>query len=108
MSVALDPSVLRRRLVAARHLRGWDQVALNAAGHEWGLGKGESARVERGTVAWRAKHTRAFVEILVVPERWFTEPDDDVLLGLQNLETDRAVSEWEAQADALPPDPPQR
>lgn len=97
---------LRRRLRAARELRGWSQAELTARASAAGLlGKQEAGRVERGDIAWTRKHTLAFMDVLGLPERWFTVESDDELIAGQAAAADAAVSEWERQAAAQPDQP---
>lgn len=77
----LDTDELRRRIVAARALRGVDQTALNGLFVADGLDKHEAARLERGELPWTRVRARALAYALRMPERWFTEPNIDVLLS---------------------------
>lgn len=77
----LPQDELRRRLIAARTLRKLDQKALNAACADLGLGVQEAGRVERGTLPFQPKHHLIFCRVLRLPDRWFTEPNVDAIVG---------------------------
>jgi hypothetical protein len=56
------------------------QDEMSRRGHEdWGLGKHELARAERGTNDVQPYHLRILTEILAVPMPWFTEPRDVIV-----------------------------
>lgn len=79
----LSDDELRRRLIAGRNLRGYTQQELAAILVRDGLGKHDLGRIERGTMAMQRIHRDAFARHLRLPERWFTEPDVDIIVGLR-------------------------
>ena len=93
--MALSDQHRRRRLIAAREFRGLTQKQFADAMHAYGLGKTDGPRIERGAIEWRQVHTRAFAEVLRVPVTWFTDPDDDRVVGYRS---DEAASLDAAQA----------
>lgn len=84
LRAVLSDEELRRRLVAARELRGLTQKDLDRLGAQDGLGKLEAGRVERGTIEFRRKHIDVFARHLRVSDAWFEEPDVDRLLGFSD------------------------
>lgn len=79
----LPDDELVRRLKAARELRGIDQNTLGLLFKEDGLGKMDPGRIERGEMKMQRAHRDAFCRHLGLPERWLTEPDIDVIVGLR-------------------------
>ena len=79
----LSDDELRRRVVAARELRGLTQTELGDLFAEDGLGKHDPGRIERGTMVMQRAHREAFMHHLRVPRSWFTEGDTDVIVGLK-------------------------
>lgn len=77
----LDQETLKRRIHAARLLRGLDQEQLNALFEADGLGKTDAGRIERGTLTMQRAHREAFVRNLQVPEDWFLSENVDELVG---------------------------
>ena len=77
----LDAPELRRRIRAARELRGLEQADLDCRFAADGLKKQEASRLERGELPWTAVRARALAYHLGMPLRWFTEPNIDVLLS---------------------------
>jgi transcriptional regulator with XRE-family HTH domain len=76
----LPADEVRQRIVAARVLLGMSQDEMSQQGHEeWGLGKHELARAERGTNPVQPYHLRILTEILQVPMSWFTEPREAIV-----------------------------
>lgn len=73
---------VKRRIEAARVLRGMTQVEMDQAGAAQGLGRQELSRIERGALPLGAAQRRTLCDILRVPERWFTDEDVDVVVGL--------------------------
>jgi transcriptional regulator with XRE-family HTH domain len=69
----LSTAELKRRIEAARILRGLDQVDLGRLLHEEGFGKHDAGRLERGAIHLTRAHRRALAMILEVPESWFTD-----------------------------------
>jgi transcriptional regulator with XRE-family HTH domain len=79
----LDQPTLKQRIEAARILRGVSQATLNGLFEKDGLDKTEAGRIERGKVDLTRAALEAFCRHLRVPQRWFTEPDVDYLVGLR-------------------------
>lgn len=87
----LGPDDVKRRIEAARTLRGVSQRELAARLHEDGLGSQELGRIERGDLPLTRVRIDALCRHLGVPERWFTEPDvDELLSGTAEPATDAA------------------
>lgn len=84
----LSGEPLRRRIVAARIIRGLEQAELAELLHADGLGKHDLGRIERGEMVMQAIHRRALAHHLRLPEAWFIEPDFDRVLagGSQSAE----------------------
>jgi hypothetical protein len=82
----LSKDELKRRIEAARTLRGTTQAELQRLFEADGLDKYSAGRVERGELVMQRVHRDAFCRHLGVPERWFSEPDVDVLVGLRPAE----------------------
>lgn len=72
---------MTRRIEAARVLRGYTQRQLAELLHADGLGKHDLGRIERGEMQMRRIHRDALVRHLRLPERWFTAPTVDALVG---------------------------
>lgn len=79
----LEPDELKRRIEAARVLRGLTQAQLAELLVQDGLGKHDLGRIERGSMAMQRIHRDAIARHLRVPERWLTEPEVDVIVGLR-------------------------
>lgn len=77
----LPQPVIKKRIDAARTLRGWRQVDLQEHLHAYGLGKVEAGRLERGDITITQAHVDALCRVLRVPERWFTVEDHDIVVG---------------------------
>lgn len=71
---------LKRRIEAARILRGIHQTELDRLFDEDGLGK-KAGRLERGDLALSRALLDGLIRHLKVPERWFTDPDVDTIVG---------------------------
>ena len=82
----LGKDVLKRRVAAARILRGLSQDELQKRFEADGLDRYAAGRVERGELEMQRVHRDAFCRHLGVPERWFNEPDVDVIVGLRSAE----------------------
>ena len=80
-NLALPPDELKRRIHAARVLRGVTQEKLEEQLAEQGLGKREAGRVERGEISFQRVHRLMFADALRVPERWFTAGTVDEIVG---------------------------
>lgn len=94
----IDADEISRRIKAARELRGINQVDLGAMFDAEGLNSSDPGRLERGDIEMRAAHRYALMRCLRVPERWFTEPDVDAIVGWEDAETvSDAVSQLENQ-----------
>ena len=78
----LGKTVLKQRVEAARTLRGISQTDLDLRFAQDGLGKA-AGRIERGELVMQRAHRDAFCRHLGVPERWFSEPDVDIVVGLR-------------------------
>ena len=77
----MDPDKLKRRIHAARVLRGVNQQELNALFAADGLDQEDAGKVERGSLPMQKVHLDAFVRHLGVPERWFTADNVDDIVG---------------------------
>lgn len=76
----LPAEEIGRRIHAARILLDISQDEMTQRGHdEWGLDKGELARVERGTIKAQPYHLKLLSELLDVPLAWFTEPRETIV-----------------------------
>lgn len=76
----LPTDELKRRVEAARILRGLTQNQLADLVHADGLGRHDVGRLERGDIPLTRVLRDALCRHLGVTEEWFTEPDVDVLL----------------------------
>lgn len=83
----LAPDELKRRIDAARTLRGLRQVDIAALVESDGHGKHDVGRLERGDVHLTPSLRRSLAHHLGVPETWFTEPDMDQVLIAPDAET---------------------
>jgi transcriptional regulator with XRE-family HTH domain len=100
--MALDAKELKRRIEAARTLRKVSQEDLNKLFARDGIDKLAAGRVERGEIDMQRVHLDAFVRHLRVPERWFTEPDVDIIVGLRNqASSDDLMQRFDALERAL-------
>lgn len=99
----MDQEEAQRRITAARILRGLEQRDLDRLGHEYGLGKQELGRTERGTLPITRVRREVLARILGVPERWFTEDDVDVIVGLAPQRSAPLTDEQLRQAAELLP-----
>lgn len=87
-SVPIEPmpltdEELKRRVVAARVLRGLTQTELGELFEADGLGLHDPGRIERGNMTMQRAHREAFIRLLRVPAAWFIEEDVDVIVGLK-------------------------
>lgn len=89
----LDAAEIKRRIEAARILRGIGQAELDRLFHEDGLGKGEAGRTERGDLPMTRVRREAFSRHLGVPERWFTAASIDEIVGLRDREPGDSIEE---------------
>jgi transcriptional regulator with XRE-family HTH domain len=89
----LDSHELKRRLDAARRLRGMKQTDLAELLVAEGFGKHDVGRLERGELALQRKFIDALCRHLRVPERWFTEPDVDIIVGFTQSDQATDVSD---------------
>lgn len=115
----LPRDVLKRRIEAARLLRGISQIDLDARCHQDGLGKQEAGRLERGELPLTRVRADALIRNLRVPERWLTSEDVDGLVGWGGVgdlspaqqrvveETFRLLAEVGQAPDAASPPKPQ-
>lgn len=76
--LALSVEELKRRIDAARTIRGLRQVDLAELLEADGHGKHDVGRLERGDLPLTRALRRSLAEHLKVPERWFTDPDLDL------------------------------
>jgi hypothetical protein len=79
--MGLSPEELKRRIFAARVLRGLRQVDLQASLAEDGLGKRELGRIERGSLPLNRVRRETLARALRVPEIWFTSESVDEIVG---------------------------
>lgn len=110
----LSDDELRRRLIAARTLRGLTQTDLGELLKQDGLGKHDPGRIERGGLTMQRAHREAFAHHLGVPTTWFTEPDVDVIVGLAPRPEispgtlrgilEQALAEIDRASDQAPPE----
>jgi transcriptional regulator with XRE-family HTH domain len=70
----LNPDELRRRIRAARELKGLSQDEMNAAGAAMGLPGYLLGALERGQKTIEPFHLDPLCRVLEVPISWFTEP----------------------------------
>lgn len=105
----MDEGEAKRRIEAARILRGMTQVEMDRRGAELGLAKQELGRTERGKLPFTAARAMVLCRVLGVPPRWFQEDDVDVLVGLNSQREEDALDLLtQALADlGLVPDPSQ-
>lgn len=80
----LEAEELTRRIKAARLLRGIEQTELAEKLTADGLGKHDLGRIERGDMTMQRVHRDAIARHLGVPERWLTDPDVDLIVGLRD------------------------
>lgn len=99
----LAPDELRRRIDAARTLRGMKQTDLAEKMAQDGLGKYDLGRIERGDerLPFSASHRRSLAHHLRVPEAWFTEPDADTLIHEPAPELEERIDELTREVRAL-------
>lgn len=79
--MALSKDEIRRRIVAARTLRGMEQTELASLMADDGLGKHDLGKIERGGMTMQATHRRSIAHHLRMSERWFMEDNIDGLLS---------------------------
>lgn len=77
----LTTDELKKRIFAARILRGVTQAELQQSLADEGLGKQELGRIERGDLPLTRVRRVALARILRVPEDWFTSENVDKLVG---------------------------
>lgn len=78
----LEADEIKRRMEAARILRGIGQSDLGLLFEEDGLGKSDPGRIERGQMPLDRARREAACRHLGVPERWFTAETVDEIVGL--------------------------
>ena len=78
----LPAEEIKRRVEAARILRGLSQKQLAELVHADGLGKHDVGRLERGDLPLTRALRDALIRHLRVPDRWFSDPDVDVIVGI--------------------------
>lgn len=102
----LPQEEIKRRISAARIIRGMSQAEFDARGAADGFGKGEMSRVERGELQFReGKHLDAMRRYLDVPAWWFTAdtitmPDESAAHARAGAADDQ-MDRLEAKLDAL-------
>jgi transcriptional regulator with XRE-family HTH domain len=107
----LSDEEVKRRIEAARILRGITQVELNRLLHEDGFGKGDAGRVERGELPLGKARRDALCRHLRVPDRWLISEDVDEIVGMRPAQL--TPDEISRAAELLPrllaaaPGPPQ-
>ena len=77
-----DPQEVARRLRAARELAGLSQTELGERLTDYGLGKHDAGRLERGDLTLQKKHRDGLAEALGVPGAWFTVSRDRLFQGI--------------------------
>jgi hypothetical protein len=93
----VDASELKRRIDAARTLRGMGQTDLATLAWGDGLGKHDVGRIERGKMDLQRVHREVLVRHLRVPDWWFTAEVEEFDLRLLGLYVPPA-------REGLPPD----
>jgi transcriptional regulator with XRE-family HTH domain len=93
----LTTEELKKRIHAARILRGLKQTELQDRLHEAGLRKLELGRIERGQLPLTRVRRQALIDALHVPERWFLSEDVDEVVGYRAIPLPPVVEE------AMPP-----
>jgi len=78
----LSSEETKRRMEAARKLRGLSQAELGELFEADDLGKMDPQQIERGRMLLRGARLVAACKHLRVPERWFTAEDVDEIVGL--------------------------
>lgn len=82
----LDREEIKRRMEAARKLRGLSQAELGERFAADDLGKMDPQQIERGIMPLRGARLAAACKHLRVPERWFTAEDVDEIVGLTSTD----------------------
>jgi transcriptional regulator with XRE-family HTH domain len=117
----LSEDEAKRRIAAARILRGFTQEELDAMGAADGLGRQELSRTERGELPVTRVRREVFARLLNLPVEWFLQdtiddlirwpaeglPPDQVrraaeLLAPQLLEAARALQQASARERSTP------
>jgi hypothetical protein len=78
---AMDAEDVKRRIEAARMLRGIEQQQLDRLGHAEGLGKQELSRTERGELPLTRVRRDVLLRLLRLPDRWLVSDDIDEVVG---------------------------
>lgn len=101
--MALPQDEIKRRIHAARTIRGISQASFDALGAKDGFGKGEMSRVERGELQFReGKHLAAICRYLDVPEWWLTAEHIDLAREASQLDRiEQRLSEATAERDQM-------
>lgn len=81
---------LRRRIEAARILRGISQDDMDVMGHADGLRKQELSRTERGDLPLTRIRRDVLARVLRVPERWLLAETVDEIVAAPPTEADIA------------------
>lgn len=103
----MDPEEVKRRIEAARTLRGISQVQMDQLGHAEGLDKQELGRLERGRLPMSNVRCDVLCRVLKVPRRWFEDDDLDVVVGLKDQATQDAAAALRMLLGDLPGWPPE-
>lgn len=81
----MEADEVKRRIRAARILRDFSQVEMDALGVELlGLDQQELSRTERGDLEWTQGRAMFLCRVLNVPPRWFEADSIDEVVGLRD------------------------
>lgn len=80
VSGVLSETELKRRISAARALRGMTQAEMDALGAEDGLDRQELSRTERGELSLTRVRGAVLSRVLALPVEWFSWPCIDALI----------------------------
>lgn len=98
----LSPDEIKRRLDAARTLRGLKQTELAELVQADGLGKHDVGRLERGAIPLTRALRDALCRHLRVPAGWFTDEDIDFgAVTRDEMDLDERVARMEDRLSAL-------
>lgn len=98
----LETDELKRRIDAARTIRGLRQVDLAALVESDGLGKQTVGRLERGDIPLTRALRRSLADHLAVPESWFVDDHLDLNGGAQDTgQLDRIEAKLDLLLTAL-------
>lgn len=91
---------IKRRMEAARKLRGLSQAQLGKLFEADDLGKMDPQQIERGIMPLRGARLAAACRHLRVPERWFTAEDVDEIVGFTPVDTPTLAKQVAAEVVA--------